>query len=37
MLTGREAVAAAEKAVADLQRGITPTIYDRLIPEWSDV
>jgi hypothetical protein len=36
-LTGRDAVAAAEKSVSELQHGITPTICRELQPEWSDV
>jgi hypothetical protein len=37
VLTNRDAVAAAEKAVAELQRGTTPTICPQLLPEWSDI
>jgi hypothetical protein len=37
VLAGREAVAAAEKAVAELQRGVAPTIHHELAPDWSDV
>lgn len=37
VLTGRDAVTAAEKAVADLQHGKPPIILQQLSPEWSDV
>ena len=37
LLQGRDAVTAAEKAVADLQHGKSPIILQQLSPEWSDV
>jgi hypothetical protein len=37
VLMGREAVAAAEKAVADLMRGVTPVVFPQLQPDWTNV
>lgn len=37
VLSSREAVAAAEKAVAGLQQGKPTTICPQLVPEWSEV
>lgn len=37
VLNGRDAVTAAEEAVAALQHGKTPMIMHQLSPEWSDV
>lgn len=37
VLTGRDAVTAAEKAVTELQHGKPPIICPALVPEWSDV
>ena len=34
-LAGADAVAAAEKSVADLQQGVRPQIYRRLMPDWT--
>jgi hypothetical protein len=37
VLVDRAAVATAEKAVAELQGGITPVVSTELVPEWSKV
>ena len=37
VLVNRNAVAAAEKAVAELRQGVTPIVCPQLAPGWSEM